>query len=211
MILFARCFLVRSRVRAFVLSLKSRLRTLKLVVLPCCRWTLLSILILTMRFLCMSRIVRIVTIRAIILAPMWTVRIVRSSSALSLVPTSMVTVRPFPRMSLRSLVSMTTCGISQKRWKARRWRLLLPRSARLRFGRMVLLPIRCALWIIRSLSSLPRLLTVKGISHDLWIDSNVGRIIMSDPIIENLSGYFVVEHLGKFDVDRYYLLNFIPD
>lgn len=34
---------------------------------------------------------------------------------------------------------------------------------------------------------------------------------MSDPIIEGLSGYFVVSFLGHFDVDRYYLRDFIPD
>ena len=34
---------------------------------------------------------------------------------------------------------------------------------------------------------------------------------MSDPIIEGLSGYFVVEYIGHFDVDRYYLQNVILD
>lgn len=32
---------------------------------------------------------------------------------------------------------------------------------------------------------------------------------MSDPIIENLKGYFVLSYVGHFDVDRYYLQNVI--
>lgn len=57
---------------------------------------------------------------------------------------------------------------------------------------------------------MPNQFTVLGRSGDLWIDSNVGRLIMAYPIVAGLEGYFNVTFIGHFDVDRYYLLNFVP-
>ena len=58
---------------------------------------------------------------------------------------------------------------------------------------------------------MPKIFTVKGISHDLWIDSNVGKLIMAYPIVENLRGYFIISYVGHFDVDRYYLIDVVLD
>ena len=210
MIFSVRRFRERSVDRPWRPPRRKTLRMPTLAVPLSFRWTLLLISTSRTKFLCSSRSARTATRRTTIWAPMSTVRTVASSLARSIAPTSMVMVKPSPRTSLRSLVSSTTCGISPKPSRARRWRSWIPRSARLPSGRMVRPLTRCAPLVIRSLSLFPRLLTVQGTSHDLWIDSNVGRIIMSDPIIEDLTGYFVVEFIGHFDYDRYYLRDFIP-
>ena len=210
MIFSVRRFRERSVDRPWRPPRRKTLRTPILAVPLSFLWTLSSISTLRTKFLCSIRSARTATRRTTIWAPMSTARTVVSSLARSIALTSMVMVKPSLRMSLRSLVSSTTCGISPKPSRARRWRSSTPRSARLRSGRMVSPLTTCALRAIRFSSLFPRLFTVQGTSHDLWIDSNAGRIIMSDPIIEDLTGYFVVEFIGHFDFDRYYLRDFIP-